>query len=721
MTPASPMKKQTGEWVALMGNPNSGKTALFNLLTGLNQKVSNYPGITVERKMGRAVLNDQCQVQVLDLPGTYSLTPESFDERIVSEEILSWLHGPARPRVIISVVDASNLERNLYLTSQLLDLNIPVIAALNMMDLVKQNGNLIAPQKLCEELGTAEVLHMSARKNWGVEELKEVIVRVINEPVHGKPDLPFALSGPVRSFLAHLTEFFKKEFGYNPRFAWAQALRIITRDSVLDGYLHSQVSGVKLDDKQIKDLQELRDTSISNLKSQGIQPQTLEATLRYRWLDSVLKKAGKLKVEILDRLTPSEKADKILTHPFLGPVIFIGLLTFMFQSIFTWATVPMDWITRGVAVFGEWILDALPTGILRDLIVEGIIGGVGAILIFLPQIMILVFFMTLLEDSGYMARVAFMLDRLMTKMGLHGRSVFPMMTGYACAIPGIMATRTIESWKERLVTILVLPLMSCSARLPVYALMIGAFIPHKKVLGLFDAQGLTLVIMYLMGTVTALVLAKIFSYFIHQKGQSSFIMEMPPYRFPLTRSVTRQVILRSKLFVINAGKIIMAISIVLWFLASYPKLEKTNENINPIHHSYAGKIGHAIEPFIKPLGFDWKIGIGLITSFAAREVMVTTLATIYNVEAGDKNVVLLTEALQEDKDPQTGELLYSPLVALSLMVFFVYAAQCMATFAIVRNETNSWKWPFFMIFYMTALAYLASLCVYQGGQLLGFS
>ena len=423
----------------------------------------------------------------------------------------------------------------------------------------------------------------------------------------------------------------------------------------------------------------------------------------------------------MDRSTISEKADQILTHPFLGPVIFIGLLTIMFQSIFTWATVPMDWITQGFAIFGEWVLVSLPAGMLRDLTVEGIIGGVGAILIFLPQIMILVFFMTLLEDSGYMARVAFMLDRLMTKMGLHGRSVFPMMTGYACAIPGIMAARTIDSWKERLVTILVLPLMSCSARLPVYALMIGAFIPHKKVLGLFNTQGLTLVIMYLMGTVTALILAKIFSYFIHQKGQSSFIMEMPPYRLPLTRSVTRQVILRSKLFVINAGKIIMAISIVLWFLASYPKLENINENINPIHHSYAGKIGHAIEPFIKPLGFDWKIGIGLITSFAAREVMVTTLATIYNVEAGGKDVVLLTQALQEDKDPQTGELVYSPLVALSLMVFFVYAAQCMATFAIVRNETNTWKWPFFMIFYMNALAYLASLCVYQGGQLLGFS
>jgi ferrous iron transport protein B len=358
---------------------------------------------------------------------------------------------------------------------------------------------------------------------------------------------------------------------------------------------------------------------------------------------------------------------------------------------------------------------------LRDVLVEGIIGGVGAIIIFLPQILILSFFLTLLEDTGYMARVAFMLDKAMTKMGLHGKSILPLMSGYACAIPGIMSARTIDSWKERLVTILVLPLMSCSARLPVYALLISAFIPPVTVGGYFNLQGLTLVVMYFLGTATALVLAKLFSRFIHEKSSSTFIMELPPYRAPIFRSVIRQVFIRGKLFMVNAGKIIMAISIVLWFLATFPKVEDPNMNENPIHYSYAGKIGHAIEPVIRPLGFDWKIGIGLLTSFAAREVMVSTMATIYNVEDRGDETVNLREAMQQDIDVKTGSPVYTPLIALALMVFYVFAAQCMATFAIVRQETNSWKWPLFMIGYLTFLAYAGAFIVYRGGLLLGFS
>jgi len=345
---------------------------------------------------------------------------------------------------------------------------------------------------------------------------------------------------------------------------------------------------------------------------------------------------------------------------------------------------------------------------------------VGAILIFLPQILILMFFMTILEDTGYMARVAFMMDKLMNKIGLHGKSVLPLMSGYACAIPGIMATRTIDSWKERLITIIVLPLISCSARLPVYTLMIGAFIPNKPILGFLNLQGLTMVLMYFLGTVTAMVIAAIISRFIEGKGKSSFVMEMPPYRMPLAVSLFRQVYTRGKLFVINAGKIIMAISIVLWFLASFPKPDSDEESFS-IQNSYAGKIGHAIEPVIAPLGFDWKIGVGLITSFAAREVMVSTLATLYNVEDEGDDFVGITEALKNEVNPLTGLPKYTPLVALSIMVFYVYAAQCMATFAIVKNETNSWKWPLIMIVYMTGLAYIGSLLVYQGGQMLGFT
>jgi ferrous iron transport protein B len=380
----------------------------------------------------------------------------------------------------------------------------------------------------------------------------------------------------------------------------------------------------------------------------------------------------------------------------------------------------MDWINSGVAWIGNQVLNLMSAGMLRDLLVEGIIAGVGSILIFLPQILILMFFMTLLEDTGYMARVAFMMDSFMKMIGLHGRSVLPLMSGYACAIPGIMSTRTIDSWKERLITILILPLMSCSARLPVYTLMIGAFIPATHVFGFFNLQGLILVIMYFLGTVTAFVLAKVFSLFIKVEGKSSFVMELPPYRIPLWISVFSQVLNRGKLFVVNAGKIILSISIVLWFLASYPKVDETNGNENPIRTSYAGKIGQAIEPVIKPLGFDWKLGIGLITSFAAREVLVSTMATIYNIESNLDNIVQLKDAMKSDKNPETGKPLYTPLVAISLMVFFVFAAQCMATFAIVRNETNSWKWPLFMIIYMNGLAFGASFIVYQGGLLLGY-
>ncbi len=443
--------------------------------------------------------------------------------------------------------------------------------------------------------------------------------------------------------------------------------------------------------------------------------------MRYKWIDGILPFVQpKIRTKI-QKETRSERWDKILTHPWMGPAIFMAILYFIFQSIFTWASIPMDWIQAGIDNIAIFVLSNMSPGMLRDILVEGIIGGVGAIVIFLPQILILSFFLTMLEDTGYMARVAFMLDKSMTKMGLHGKSILPLMSAYACAIPGIMSTRTIDSWKERLVTILILPLMSCSARLPVYTLLISAFIPPITVGGYFNLQGLTLVVMYFLGTVTALILAKIFSRFIKEKSSSSFVMELPPYRLPIARSVIRQVFIRGKLFLVNAGKIIMAISILLWFLASFPKVDASLTDVNPIHHSYAGKIGHAMEPVIRPLGFDWKIGIGLLTSFAAREVMVSTMATIYNVEDRGDETVNLREAMRNDVDVKTGVPVYTPLIALALMVFYVFAAQCMATFAIVRQETNSWKWPLFMIAYLTILAYTGAFIVYRGGLLLGYS
>ena len=683
-------------WIALLGNPNCGKTAIFNILSGLSQKVSNYPGITVEKKIGTVKFRKN-SFNILDLPGTYSLSAESFDEQIVSDQIQNWARGENPPDAIISVVDASNLSRNLYLTSQLLDLDIPVVVALNMIDLV-DSQNQIDQNSLKTQLSVAAVVSLSAKLNQGLDDLKEAIITVINSGKKTNHQSNW-ISIPVQNELKPLID---QQF-LSSKFGMAHALRLVSRNINHNGNV-AQVDSIR--------------NSISNL---GFNPQTLEATLRYRWIDEIIKSVQSRAKSSIRKISRSEQWDKILTHRWFGPIIFVTVLYFIFQSIFTWATIPMDWIQIGIDWVSAFVLKNMFPGMLRDVLVEGIIGGVGAIVIFLPQILILSFFLTLMEDTGYMARVAFMLDKSMTKMGLHGKSILPLMSGYACAIPGIMSTRTIDSWKERLVTILILPLMSCSARLPVYTLLISAFIPPITLGGYLNLQGLTLVVMYFLGTATALILAKVFSKFIKEKTSSSFVLELPPYHVPIPRSVLRHVLIRGKLFLINAGKIIMAISIVLWFLASFPKVDQPITDANPIHFSYAGKIGHAIEPVIRPLGFDWKIGIGLLTSFAAREVMVSTMATIYNVEATGDNIVNLREAMRSDIDVKTGRPSYTPLVALALMVFYVFAAQCMATFAIVRQETNSWKWPLFMIVYLTILAYLGALFVYQGGLLLGFS
>lgn len=688
---------QDSHWVALVGNPNCGKTAIFNLLTGLHQKVSNYPGITVEKKEGTVYAQGDKTFNLLDLPGTYSLSAESFDEQIVSDQVLSWAKGENPPAVIVSVVDASNLSRNLYLTTQLLDLDIPTIVVLNMMDQLKDSSQ-IEIQKLKKELGVSAVVPISAKMNWGLDALKSAIQKSLVNLAQTNHQSQW-----INQDISHQIKLLIEPHFSSSKFAAAHALRRISRNESLNG-----------EDSNIEAIR----NSILEL---GYNTDTLEATLRYKWIDGILPFVQpKIRTKI-QKETRSERWDKILTHPWMGPAIFMAILYFIFQSIFTWASIPMDWIQAGIDNIAIFVLSNMSPGMLRDILVEGIIGGVGAIVIFLPQILILSFFLTVLEDTGYMARVAFMLDKSMTKMGLHGKSILPLMSAYACAIPGIMSTRTIDSWKERLVTILILPLMSCSARLPVYTLLISAFIPPITVGGYFNLQGLTLVVMYFLGTVTALILAKIFSRFIKEKSSSSFVMELPPYRAPITRSVIRQVFIRGKLFLVNAGKIIMAISILLWFLASYPKVDSSLTDVNPIHHSYAGKIGHAMEPVIRPLGFDWKIGIGLLTSFAAREVMVSTMATIYNVEDRGNETVNLREAMRNDVDEKTGVPVYTPLIALALMVFYVFAAQCMATFAIVRQETNSWKWPLFMIAYLTILAYAGAFIVYRGGLLLGYS
>jgi len=702
--------------IVLMGNPNSGKTAIFNLLTGMNQKVSNYPGITVEQRRGNSQLTDDSRVEIMDMPGTYSLTPESLDEKIVAQQTLKWLNGINRPAAIISVVDAGNLSRNLYLTSQVMELGIPVIIALNMMDRLKRNNQEVDSKKLKKMLGVQAVVPMSALEKWGINELQSELSNVISKERNKScSHIQMEIPEEIRKIINPISKFLHNKCEHDNYITNVQALRLITRKSAFDLYSESE----NLNDTEIKSLISLRDKAAYKIDKLGLNHRILEATLRFEMLDNSLKDIILINQNDIKNQSRSERIDKILTHKWLGPLIFLTLLYVIFQSIFIWATIPMQYIDSAVGYLGSYCVQLFPSGVLRDLLVEGIISGVGAILIFLPQIVILILFMTILEDTGYMARVAFMMDKLMNKIGLHGKSVLPLMSGYACAIPGIMATRTIDSWKERMITIIVLPLMSCSARLPVYTLMIGAFIPNRPVLGFLNSQGLTMVFMYFLGTVTAMVIAAIISRFIKQKGKSSFVMEMPPYRMPLLVSLFRQVYIRGKLFIINAGKIIMAISIVLWFLASFPKPESDSISFS-IKESYAGKIGHAIEPLIAPLGFDWKIGVGLITSFAAREVVVSTLATLYNVEDEGDDIVGITHALKNEINPLTGLPRYTPLVALSIMVFYVYAAQCMATFAIVRNETNSWKWPLIMIIYMMALAYIGSFLVFQGGQMLGF-
>ncbi|MFQ6605004.1 MAG: ferrous iron transport protein B [Fidelibacterota bacterium] len=707
-------KKDTSPWVALVGNPNCGKTAIFNLLTGLNQKVSNYPGVTVERKMGYCRLNQEKTIRILDMPGTYSLTPESYDEQIVSEQVFSWVNGDDPPTLIISVIDATNLSRNLYLTSQLLDLGIPVLAVFNMMDRVSEEMILPSRSELIRRLSVTDVVFFSAVQKPGMDSLLSAIERALDQPVYPPVDaIPYAVPPQVMAVLQPLITFFHLTMDYSMRLSVGQSLRIITRSEVSqffkEFYGRDREVGSELD--------RLREATIRNFEQTDFSHRTMEATVRYTWIDQLLNRSTKRERDLLHRKSRSEKMDKVLTHPRWGPLVFILLLAGIFQAIFTWASIPMDIIDAGITHFSRMIYSILPDGIFRSLMVDGIIAGVGSILIFLPQILILVFALTMLEDSGYMSRIAFMLDRFMSRLGLHGKSVLPLISGYACAIPGIMAARTIESRKERLLTVLLVPLMSCSARLPIYALMIGALIPPVTILGFLDLQGFTMILMYFLGTATALILALVFSRFLHLEESSSFIMELPPYRIPLMRSVFRQVWLRGQLFIRDAGKIIMAISVALWFLASFP----TESRDQGIEASYAGRIGQTIEPIIRPLGFDWKIGVGLVTSFAAREVLVSTLATLYNVNDSEAGIVHLKDAIRNDRDPRTGKLMYSPLMALALMVFYVYAAQCMATFALVKRETNSWKWPIFMLIYMTSLAYFMALLVYQGGSWLGFA
>ncbi len=649
---------------ALVGNPNCGKTTLFNALTGLHQKVANYPGVTVERKSGKLIDTAGTVYRLMDLPGLYSLTSRSLDEKIAADIILGKSeHEPALD-VIIVAADATNLGRGLYLCSQVIETGLPTILVLNMMDVAHKEGIKIDIDLLVETLNIP-VIPAVAKNDIGIAELRDALVQLAKKEIKpGRPLIPI-----------HET----------------------TANDVLTPLARS----------------------INENNSESDKPQEqLAIQARYAAIDKIVNLIISYPASTKSSL--NDKIDRFLTHRFLGPVIMFVVLSAIFQTVYSWSELPMIWIENMITGLGELVRQNMAVGMLRDLLVDGVIAGVGAVLVFLPQIMLLFLFVSVLEDSGYLSRVAFILDRAMARIGLSGQSVIPLLSSFACAIPGIMAARTIHNTRDRLITILVAPFMSCSARLPVYTLMIGAFIPPIWFGGIFYLPAFTLLCLYMLGVVISIFSAMILGKFVVKGQISNFIMELPPYRIPVWRFIFLRVYEAGRTFVKNAGKIILSITVILWFLATYPRDEK-HPNSHRIDQSYAGQIGHFIEPVIKPLGFDWKIGVGLVTSFAAREVMVSTLGTLYNIQDADGTSIGLRQAMQQDINPETGKPVFTPLTAISLMVFFVLACQCVSTLAIIRRETNTWRWPVALFFYMLILAYSGSFIVFQLGTLLGFT
>ncbi|WP_438480739.1 ferrous iron transport protein B [Oleiharenicola lentus] len=689
---------------AMVGNPNCGKTTLFNALTGLRQKVGNYPGVTVEKKIGTTFSQHGKPIQIIDLPGAYSLAARSPDEAVLRDVLLGRREETAAPDRIICVVDASNLERNLYLVHQVLDLGRPVIIALNMMDMAAAAGMKVDANALEHALGVP-VIPCEAVRGKGLVELKLALSRAELPLARHRWDVPAPIAPAVAEIQASLTD----NDARSPLIARAEALLLLTDFDTV------RVAGSKpLSDRTHDILDQWRrrwTTGSTDWSAELIRS-------RYAAIGEL---CGNVIVKARDqRPSTSDRIDAVLVHSVWGWAVFVAIMAAMFFSIFSLAEAPMNFIDEHVASLSDTVKDAMAPGDLRDLITDGVIAGVGGVVIFLPQILILFFFVGLLESTGYMARAAFIMDRPMSKVGLNGRSFIPLLSGYACAIPGIMATRAIENAKDRLVTILVTPFMSCSARLPVYLLMIAMLVPGGEVSAL-KKSGIMLT-MYALGTIGAFGFAWIFKKTLFKGEQQHMIMELPAYQPPRFLSILRNMLERGWLFLKNAGTIILAISIILWALTTYPKHPNPEAtSTEQIAQSYAGRAGHALEPLIKPLGFDWRIGIGLITSFAAREVFVSSMGVIFGAESEDEeDTTPLREALGQAKWQSTGAPLFTPLVCVTLMVFYVFAMQCMATLAVVKRETNSWKWPLFQVGYMTGFAWLVCLIVYQGGRLLGY-
>lgn len=695
--------------IALVGNPNSGKSSLFNCLTGLNQQVGNFPGVTVDKKTGTAVFAG-VPAKIIDLPGSYSLYPKRLDEW-VSYKVLVGEDKDIRADVVVAVADASNLKRNLLFCTQIIDLKIPVVIVLTMMDLARRKGIKIDLAALERELGVP-VVAVNPRKNKGIAELKKAISLTVQQ----------AYKTPVRDFIDNksLAEIPIDEVKHHfPDISDYKAIHYLINHESFDLTPATQ--------------QTIESIEVKN-KFNPTKTQAEEILQRYSRIRHVMQQAVS-EPDPLQKSLFTEKLDNVLLHRRWGYLILLAVLFLLFQSVFWLAQHPMDWIELGFARVSEFLSSSLPDNRWTDLLINGVVAGLSGILVFVPQIMILFGLITLLEDSGYMARISFLSDRLMRSVGLNGKSVMPMISGFACAVPAIMSARNIENRKERLLTILITPLMSCSARLPVYTILIALVIPQTYLLGFLSVQGLVMMGLYLLGLVMALIVSYIAKWFIHIKEKSFFILELPTYRSPRWKNVLPTMISKARIFVMDAGKIIMIISLVLWALSSFGpgntmqnlsqqyeqlktqpgadamQLDKEYHTLK-LEKSYAGIIGKSLEPVITPLGYDWKIGIALVTSFAAREVFVGTMATLYSVGDDDDGSLLLKEkmksAVRLDGTP-----VFTLATGLSLMIFYVFAMQCMSTLAVVKRETRSWKWPVIQLVYMTALAYLMSWLVYQ--------
>jgi ferrous iron transport protein B len=696
--------------IALVGNPNSGKSSLFNALTGLNQKVGNFPGVTVDKKTGMSELMPGMQAKIIDLPGTYSLYPKRADEWVTYKVLLDQ-DKDIRPDMIIMLVDASNLKRNLLFCSQIIDLKIPMVIVLTMMDLAKQKGIEIDVDGMALELGIP-VVPVNPRKNKGIPQLKKVMAQTAKQ----------LYQAPARDFIDNAAlapvpvEEVKKQF---PTISDYTAIHYLINH---ENFLLDSAMQDTIEDIEVRN------------KFNPTKTQAEEIMQRYARIKQVMQHHVS-EPDPLQKTLFTERLDDVLLHRKWGYVILLAVLFLLFQCVFWIASFPMDGIEWTFAQLGSWLGNVLPAGWFSDLFINGIVAGLSGILVFVPQIMILFGLITMLEDTGYMARISFLTDKLMRKVGLNGKSVMPMISGFACAVPAIMSARNIENKKERLLTILITPLMSCSARLPVFTVLISLVIPKHYLWGFLSLQGIVMMGLYLMGVVLALIVSYVAKWMIKIQEKSFFILELPMYRAPRWKNVAVTMINKAKIFVFDAGKIIMIISLILWALSTYgphERMEKVAQRYDQmilkspdqtkeltrqkqsalLQNSYAGILGRTIEPVIAPLGYDWKIGIALITSFAAREVFVGTMATLYSVEGGkDADQSTLTQKMRMAKNPD-GSPVYSLAAGVSLMVFYLLAMQCMSTLAVVKRETRSWKWPMIQLVYMTSLAYLMSLLTY---------